>query len=142
MLSKYIIATIVIYLIANAVEIKGWTNLCPQTNLQLDCKCQPGEKCCFCPKPKMVLKHQHVAHGMTEVIGSHPSLVSEPCSPLVIPNGCTKGGVCPPCPGMVAYNRRYTNDICVDEPVCSSMAGFGLPQFAAVCSQFADVRYR
>jgi len=84
----------------------------------------PGEKCCFCPKPKMII--------------SHPS----PCEPLVIPNGCTKGGICPPCQGRYSLARKYTNDICIDDPSCVGMTGFGLPQFATVCSQFADVRSR
>ena len=132
----YIIVSIFLCIFLSINYVEGWTQLCPQTHLQLDCKCMPGEKCCFCPKPKMIISHRNVA--ISEIDNSH----SNPCEPLVIPNGCTKGGVCPPCQGRYSLERRYTNDMCIDEPACVSMTGFGLPQFATVCSQFADVRRR
>ena len=131
----YFIATLFLCFALNVFVINGWTHLCPQTHLQLACKCMPGEKCCFCPRQKIIMSHQHVANGLPEVIENDAS----PCSPLVIPNGCTVGGVCPPCNSV---GRQYTNDLCVDDPSCSSMNGFGDAQFATLCSQFADVRSR
>ena len=126
--SQLLAVFICIVFIKHAVE--GWTQLCPQTNLQQACKCMPGERCCFCPKPKMSISHQHVASGVSEIISAN----SSPCSALVIPNGCTVGGVCPACNGL---KREFTNDICVDDPSCTSMA-----LSTTVCSQFSDVRYR
>ena len=131
----YLIVTFLLCFFLNVSVTKGWTHRCPQTHLQLSCKCMPGEKCCFCPKPKIVIGHHHVSNGLSKVIENGDS----PCSPLVVPNGCTVGGVCPPCNSL---GRQYTNDLCVDDPSCSSMTGFGSAQFVTMCSQFADVRSR
>lgn len=132
----YIFVPIFICSVLSICYVEGWTHLCPQTNLQLDCKCHTGEKCCFCPKPKILVSHQHAAKGGLEVTDTNP------CEPIVIENGCTKGGICPPCPKFSPLDPKYTNDLCVDEPNCGSMAGVGQLPWATICSQFADVRRR
>ena len=113
--------------------VQSWTHLCPQAHLNELCKCSPGEQCCFCPKPRPTITHQHVAQGLLELI---PPQVDpeDPCSSLVIPNGCTVGGTCPSCNGV---RREFTSDLCVDEPSCPRV---GLTQ--TICSTFADIRSR
>ena len=113
--------------------VEAWTQLCPQSHLNELCKCSPGEQCCFCPKPKATISHQHAAEGLLEMIAP-PGDAGNPCSAMVIPNGCTVGGSCPSCNGM---RREFTSDICVDEPSCPRV---GLTR--TICSTFADIRAR
>lgn len=112
--------------------VQAWTHLCPQSHLNELCKCSPGEQCCFCPKPRASISHSHVAEGL-EMIG-RPGEPGNPCSALVIPNGCTVGGTCPKCNGI---SREFTSDLCVDEPSCPRV---GLTR--TICSTFADIRHR
>ena len=127
---KHYLAILFIFLCCNhhLDVVDAWTKLCPQSNLRELCKCSPGEQCCLCPNPRPIMSHTHWTDGINDESSGNP------CSKMVSPNGCTVGGICPPCGGS---NRAFTNAECVDEPSCSRL---GLTR--ALCSAFDDIRHR
>ena len=133
---NHILLALAFVLCANFLDADravAWTHLCPQEHLNELCKCSPGEQCCFCPKPRAAIGHGHVAEGLLENL-SNPGSPDNPCSSIVIPNGCTLGGTCPSCNGV---RREFTSDLCFDEPSCPRI---GLTR--TICSTFADIRSR
>ena len=127
-IKRYLSIFVLIYCHPQTDVVETWTKLCPQSNLNELCKCSPGEHCCFCPNPRQPLSDKHWSRG------NNAEMFGNPCSAMVSSNGCTVGGICPPCGGL---NLAFTNDIRVDEPVC---AGLGLTR--TLCSVFDNIRYR